>query len=158
MKKQIQIALGIAVITMAILVLVQWLLNQLGSMIYPVKNARLTSKYGYRTHPITGEYKFHNGIDLAAPTGTPVLSVASGTVVKTWSDSLNGNAISIKHDNGYTSGYAHLHTINVEPGQRVSKGQKIGEIGNTGASTGAHLHLTIRNRAGNTVDPLEYLS
>lgn len=158
MKKQYQIAFGIAVITMAILILVQWLLNQVGSMIYPVKNARLTSKYGYRTHPITGEYKFHNGIDLAAPTGTPVLSVASGSVVKTWSDSLNGNAISIKHDNGYTSGYAHLYRIDVTPGQKVTKGQKIGEVGSTGASTAAHLHFTIRNRAGNTVDPLDVLS
>lgn len=155
-KQEIYSALIVAGITLAIIVFAQYILDQFQKMIYPVQG-RLTSKYGNRVHPITGEYKFHNGIDLAAPVGTPIVSIASGTVKKTWYDNLNGNAISILHDNGYTSGYAHLHSIDVTPGQKVTKGQKIGTVGNTGASTGAHLHLTIRDLTGKTVDPLGVL-
>lgn len=115
-----------------------------------------SSKYGTRTHPISGVKKFHNGIDIAAPTGTPIIAPADGTVESVWFDSLNGNAIKIKHSN-HTTGYAHLSKTNVTKGQKVKQGAKIGEVGSTGGSTGPHLHLTVKDSAGKTIDPLSVL-
>lgn len=125
-------------------------------MKYPVKG-KITSKYGNRIHPVTGVKKFHNGIDIAAPTGTHVLAPASGKVINRYYNSTGGNQLIIKHDNGFQTGYAHLHKIHVSVGDRVEQGELIAEVGNTGASTGAHLHLTMRKN-GVLVDPLEVLS
>lgn len=136
-----------------------WIINNflMTNLAWPVKG-RISSKYGNRTHPVTGAKSFHNGIDIAAPTGTDVLAPADGVVSKISWHNGGGNQLHIKHDNGYTTGYAHLSSYAVKVGDKVKKGQKVAEVGNTGASTGPHLHLTVRDKSGNLVDPLTVLS
>lgn len=125
-------------------------------MKYPIKG-KITSKYGYRIHPVTGvKSTFHNGIDLAAPIGTAVLSPASGTVINRYSNATGGNQLIIKHDNDFQSGYAHLKQALVNIGDKVKEGQKVAESGNTGASTGPHLHFTLRKN-GELVNPIDFL-
>ncbi len=150
MKKQYVIL----IISLVILVIILYK-QFMEDLIFPVKG-RISSKYGNRIHPVTGAKSFHNGIDIAAPTGTAIISPADGTVESVWFDSLNGNAIKIKHSN-HTTGYAHLSKTNVTAGQKVKQGDKIGEVGSTGGSTGPHLHLTVRNSSGQIVDPLSVL-
>lgn len=115
---------------------------------YPV-NGRVSSKYGVKR----SNGKVHNGVDLAAETGTPILAPEKGVVTKVWNDAINGNAISMIHYQGYTTGYAHLSKTNVKVGETIGKGQKIGEVGSTGRSTGPHLHWVVR-QYGFTKDPL----
>lgn len=126
--------------------------NELAQFIKPTKTGRVTSKVGIRIHPITGAKKFHNGTDIAAPIGTPIFAIASGKVSKVYYNPLGGNQIIITHDNGYTSGCAHCQKVIKENGQRVNAGDIIAYIGNTGASTGAHLHFTLKDKAGNYID------
>lgn len=122
----------------------------------PVKNAKLTSKYGNRTHPISGGTKFHNGIDLAAPTGTPIVAPAFGIVEATNYNNSGGNQLFIKHlFTGLRSGYAHLSKTHVKAGEFVFPGKHVADVGNTGQSTGPHLHLSLRKN-GNLVDPQQY--
>ena len=119
-----------------------------------------------RIHPISGVPKMHNGIDIAAAGGTPIIAIANGQVVHVTSgctvgDSRcgggYGNYIIIQHGNGDQSLYAHLRSVNVSSGETVQQGQLIGEMGTTGSSTGNHLHFEIRVN-GSCVDPLEYVS
>lgn len=122
---------------------------------------RLTSKFGMRIHPITGERKMHRGMDIAAPTGTPVLASGSGTVTHASYTGGYGNVIFIYHPHlNLTTVYAHLSKIHVKPGQTVEVGERIGDIGSTGQSTGPHLHFEVHvgqyNKA-NAVDPQIYL-
>jgi murein DD-endopeptidase MepM/ murein hydrolase activator NlpD len=117
---------------------------------YPVVG-RISSKYGEKRS--TG---IHNGVDIAAPTGTPILAPEKGIITRVWNDSANGNAISMIHYQGYTSGYAHLSKVSVKVGETIGKGQKIGEVGSTGRSTGPHLHWVVR-QYGFTIDPLTLL-
>ena len=113
----------------------------------------ITSKYGYRIHPITKEKKFHNGIDIAAPSGTPVKSPLSGEILKIWSDTAGGNSLHVKHADGYTTGYAHLSKYgNFKVGDKVAQGDVIAYVGSTGQSTGPHLHFVVRKN-GNLIDP-----
>lgn len=125
---------------------------------------RLSSPYGYRTHPVTGEKQsFHNGVDLAAPQGTNILAARGGTVTKVGHSSTNGFYVTINHGDGFSTSYLHMdgneqtgrNTITVKVGQTVSAGQKIGECGTTGRSTGPHLHFTIYFN-GKTINPAEY--
>lgn len=127
----------------------------MSDLIFPVEG-RITSKYGTRTHPISGKKKFHNGVDIAAPSGTTIVAPADGTVESVWYDDLNGNAIKIKHAKHIT-GFAHLLKTNVTKGQKVKQGDKIGEVGSTGGSTGPHLHLTVKDLSGTLIDPLTVL-
>lgn len=120
----------------------------------------LSSVYGPRKHPRGGK-RFHYGIDLAALRGTPVMAAASGTVVEARHVSGYGNNIIIKHNNTYKTRYAHLHKIQVKPGQRVKQGQKIGTVGATGyvrksGRDASHLHFEIYVH-GKHVNPLKYL-
>lgn len=124
-------------------------------MKYPVAG-RITSKFGNRIHPITGATSFHNGIDIAAPIGTPVHSPYSGVVKSVYSNNTGGIQMIVDHDNGFRTGYAHLSETIARPGQRVKQGEIIAKTGNTGASTGPHLHLTLRKN-GTLVNPEEYL-
>ncbi len=126
-------------------------------MIYPVKG-NISSKFGNRIHPVTGEAQFHNGIDIAASEGTPIFAPANGTIEKIYSNSTGGNQMILKHSNGFKTGYAHLSKYNVKEGDHVKQGYKIGEVGSTGRVTGAHLHLTMRDVSGELVDPTKYLS
>jgi murein DD-endopeptidase MepM/ murein hydrolase activator NlpD len=103
----------------------------------------VTSSYGWRVHPITGETAFHAGIDLGAPTGTPVLATSAGRVDYAAMAGTYGNLVEIHHSNNHATRYAHLSAIDVSVGQSVIKGQRIGLVGSTGRSTGPHLHYEI---------------
>jgi hypothetical protein len=123
--------------------------------VQPVATLRaITSGFGSRINPVTGQYqKLHNGLDLAAPEGTPVLAARAGTVtVVATGHAVNGNWVKIKHDGSYETAYLHLSRIDVRKGQQVSAGQVIGAVGKTGRATGPHLHF-IAYKAGNPVDP-----
>lgn len=118
---------------------------------------RLSSEFGNRFHPIDRKTKFHKGIDIAAPKGTPVAAAASGTVVSAgWSNGY-GNLVVIEHADGRQTRYAHADKLFVSAGETVQAGQTIARVGSTGKSTGAHLHFEIveNNRQ---VNPLEILS
>lgn len=123
--------------------------GSLSSWLKPVTGT-ITSQYGNRTR--NGKIEFHNGIDIAVPVGTPVLSPADGEVISIYSNSRGGNQLIVSHANGYQSGYAHLNQYNVRVGQKVTRGQKIAWSGNTGTSTGPHLHFTVRKN-GTPVNP-----
>lgn len=116
----------------------------------------ITSKYGNRIHPVTEKYSLHTGIDISADVGTPVVSVHKGIVVFAGWKGAFGNLIIIKGDDGLETWYAHLSTILVSQGQAVERGQRIGLSGNTGTSTGPHLHFEVRIN-NESVDPSEYL-
>ncbi len=139
-----------------------------GQFLWPVKGYyTLSSQYGYRVHPITGEKKLHKGIDIAGSGigGQPVLAAADGEVMRA---EINGSLTSgygryvvINHGKSdgvlYTTHYAHLKSYVVSPGQTVKKGQVIAYVGSTGSSTGNHLHFEIR-KDGTAVNPMNYFS
>ena len=125
---------------------------------WPVRRFRFTSSYGMRVHPITGLWHLHNGIDLAGPIGTPVLAARGGRVVHMENDTAGyGRMIILDHGGGFRSLYAHLDAFRVNVGQYVSTGQQIGTLGNTGRSTGAHLHFSVI-RNGRWEDPMKHLA
>jgi len=127
-------------------------------LLYPVANPKVTSQFGNRIHPITKVQSFHNGIDLAGKEGTVIACPADGVVTGVNTTTAGGNQLFIRHDNGFTTGYAHLQKALVSVNQRVITSQVIALMGNTGQSTGPHLHLTVRNESGNYVNPVDYLS
>ena len=124
--------------------------------IVPCKYTRFTSPFGYRIHPIYGYRKMHNGVDLAAPKGTPVKAAKAGTVVATSYGSSAGYYVQISHGDGFQSKYLHLTHYIVKSGQYVTQGQVIGYVGSTGASTGPHLHFGILYN-GEYVNPARYI-
>lgn len=127
------------------------------SMLLPLKNVQITSKFGYRDSPIYKRWKFHNGIDFAAKEGTEVFACKSGkvaTVLK--NDPTFGNCIVLSHEKGLTSVYAHLSKINVKKGDIIQGGKVIGLTGKSGAVTGPHLHFEVREN-GKATNPLDYL-
>ena len=116
-------------------------------------NYYITSRYGWRDNPFSnGKRSFHNGLDLAAPTGTPVYAALNGQVVSTGYSTVYGNYIIIRHHSGYQTLYGHLNTILTSTGSFVSVSSKIGTVGNTGMSTGPHLHFTVYKN-GSTINP-----
>jgi len=119
---------------------------------YPVRGW-ISSPYGWRADPITGTRRFHNGIDIGGFEGDPVRAALEGRVVETGYNASAGNYILISHVGGYTTFYAHLRSIAVTPGMYVREGQKIGEVGSTGYSTGPHLHFSVF-RWGRPVNPV----
>lgn len=118
---------------------------------------RLTSQFGHRTHPVTGHADFHRGVDLAVPVGSAVRSPFAGTVVEVGEDPHLGRFVKVEHAGGYRSLFAHLSRADVAPGAWVGKGEKLAESGNTGRTTGPHLHYGLY-RDGEPVDPSPYLS
>jgi len=129
--------------------------------IWPIDRRNLRSNigsYGGRMHPIYKRYIKHEGIDLPAKTGDPVYATGNGVVHSTdigYRHRGYGRQIVIAHGFGYKTRYAHLSQIDVEPGQRVTRGEQIGRVGSTGASTGPHLHYEVIYM-GRTVDPINY--
>ena len=117
---------------------------------------RISDNYGMRMHPTLGIEKMHNGIDLAAPSGSPVKAAYNGTVVAADYNSTMGNYIMINHGGGLYTIYMHMSALYVSKGQDVTSGTKIGAVGSTGRSTGPHLHFGVRLN-GNYVSPWNYL-
>jgi murein DD-endopeptidase MepM/ murein hydrolase activator NlpD len=117
---------------------------------------RVTSGYGWRTHPIFGSRRFHAGVDFGGGHGAPIYAADSGVVVSAGARGGYGNTIVLDHGGGLTTLYAHQQRFLVSAGQRVERGQQIGEIGSTGYSTGPHLHFEVRVN-GATRDPMPYL-
>jgi murein DD-endopeptidase MepM/ murein hydrolase activator NlpD len=116
---------------------------------------QMASGYGYRRDPIYGVSRFHEGMDFAADTGTPVYATGDGRVAEAGWKSGYGNAIDINHGYNYVTRYAHLSQILVKPGQEVKRGDLIGKVGNTGKSTGSHLHYEVRFN-GEAQNPIDY--
>ncbi|BBM89776.1 hypothetical protein COTS27_01484 [Spirochaetota bacterium] len=123
----------------------------------PLNFLRITSIFGMRIHPITKKHSFHNGIDLSAGIGTTVYAAASGRVIAARAAHGYGNIIIISHGNQKFTRYAHLLNFSVKPGQRILRGQPIGRVGNTGISTGPHLHFEVwkRNRPINPIGSVD---
>ena len=124
-------------------------------ILWPLRGT-LTSYFGYRQSPFTGIRQFHNGIDIRANDGTSVKAAMDGTVAETGYSTVFGNFIIIKHSGGYQTLYGHLSKIKVVVNQRVNQGAVIGLSGNTGLTTGPHLHFAIFKN-GNAVNPLSIL-
>ena len=110
----------------------------------PLEFSRVTSGFGGRMHPIARQFRMHTGVDYAAPTGTPIRSVGDGVVAFSGVQRGYGNVVEIKHRDGKSTLYAHMHTIAVRKGQALSQGDRIGTVGSTGWSTGPHLHFEFR--------------
>jgi murein DD-endopeptidase MepM/ murein hydrolase activator NlpD len=116
----------------------------------------MTSTFGYRTSPFTGNREFHRGIDIAGRAGTPVLATADGVVQHAGARRALGKSVILRHGYGVETKYGHLQEVLVQPGDRVKRGQKIGLMGSTGRSTGPHLHYQLEvNRK--PVDPQNYI-
>jgi len=125
---------------------------------YPLQGRFITSRYGMRKDPKNGVLQFHNGVDFRGNIGTTVMASLDGVVADVGQNWLYGKYIIITHGNGYQTLYGHLNSFNVKKGDRVARGRKIGEVGNTGYSTGPHLHFGIFDRNGKWVNPLELLN
>ena len=131
------------------------------SLQWPTWCHTITSPFGYRTHPIYGNTRFHSGIDIGAGFGDTIMAAASGTVIyvetpvpgQNWGGSGYGNYFIIDHGNGVSTLYAHCSNVYVSNGQSVSAGEAVGTVGSTGGSTGSHLHFEVRVN-GDRVDPL----
>ena len=122
----------------------------------PLEGSRLTSDYGMRTHPVLGGRRNHKGVDLAAPTGTPVYATADGIIGRAEWFSSYGLYIEIDHGADLETRYAHMSRLAVAAGERVKKGDLIGYVGSTGRSTGPHLHYEVRVD-GVAVNPIPYM-
>jgi murein DD-endopeptidase MepM/ murein hydrolase activator NlpD len=132
--------------------------NAATGMIWPLSGySTLSSYFGYRTDPITGETSYHSGLDIPAPSGTPIYAAASGTVSWAQFNSSAGNWTGIYHGDGLYTVYMHQSVMLVSPGDYVEQGEVIGLVGTTGRSTGNHLHFSVILH-GNYVDPSNYVS
>ena len=127
----------------------QWI-SGYPSITHPLKSIKVTSPYGYRRDPITGKQSWHNGLDLRAK-NEPAYSMMEGIVEKIGYDSRSGNYVTLKHGNYHVS-YCHLSSVIVGKGERVFSGTIVGVTGNTGRSTGCHLHLTCK-KDGESFNP-----
>jgi murein DD-endopeptidase MepM/ murein hydrolase activator NlpD len=119
--------------------------------IWPV-SGYITSPYGYRRSPFTDVRQFHSGLDISARTGTPILAAMSGRVTTISYDNTFGNYVVISHHSGYRTLYGHMSVVRTKNGAYVGTGERIGDVGNTGLSTGSHLHFTVYKN-GVTVNP-----
>ena len=129
-----------------------------GELAWPVPGyTRITSKYGMRTHPITGVYKLHTGVDIGAPRGANFIAANDGIVTKASYNSAYGNMVIIDHGGGVSTLYAHGDEILVQAGQTVKRGDPILKVGSTGYSTGPHAHFEVRlNRSCNRPNAIYY--
>jgi murein DD-endopeptidase MepM/ murein hydrolase activator NlpD len=126
--------------------------------IQPVSNKelnRIASGFGMRIHPIYGIAKMHSGLDFTAPQGTPIYATGDGVVSAAGPGTGTGNHVVINHGYGYETEYMHMVRVKARPGQRVKRGEVIGWVGSTGASTGPHCHYEVHIN-GNPVDPVYF--
>jgi murein DD-endopeptidase MepM/ murein hydrolase activator NlpD len=110
----------------------------------PIENINYTSNFGYRIDPFTGHQSFHEGVDFAAESGTPINAAASGKVIYAETHAAYGKTVDIDHGNGLVTRYAHASELLVKEGDLVVRGQRIAKVGSTGRSTGPHLHFEVR--------------
>lgn len=123
----------------------------------PEIRGRINSSYGMRRHPVTGEVRAHQGVDIAKPNGSPIYAPAQGMVIFSgWRDDY-GNVVEIDHGNGYTTLYAHNSENMSQVGDIVDRNTMIARVGSTGLSTGPHMHVEVR-RNGNLVNPIAYVN
>jgi murein DD-endopeptidase MepM/ murein hydrolase activator NlpD len=134
----------------------QWL-RQLPTGSPIVNQIGLSSNYGTRIDPFTSLLAQHPGVDFSAPAGTPILAAGDGLVLRAEYDSAYGNFIEIAHADQFVSKYAHASKVHVKAGQRIQRGQVIAEVGNTGRSTGPHLHYEISHQ-GKMINPMQILT
>jgi len=120
------------------------------------RDAPITSRFGMRKHPMTGEMKMHKGVDIVAPPGTAVYATADGTVAFSGEQRGYGHIVVLRHSPEYETAYAHLRKRRVGEGERVRRGQVIGDVGRTGTATTDHLQYEVR-RHGEPVDPMPFL-
>ena len=128
--------------------------------IWPIDRTKLknvSSLYGMRKHPRYGYWKMHEGVDLSAPKGTPVYATGNAVVTRSSWQPGYGQLIELNHGFGYKTRYGHLSKRYVSPGDSVTRGQVIGEVGNTGVSSGSHLHYEVRFR-DKTINPIHYFN
>ncbi len=118
---------------------------------------KITSQFGMRNHPVLGETLHHDGIDISQPTGTPVKPLSSGIVTFSGNNGGYGQMVEVDHGNGLTSRYAHLSKLLVHQGEQISSETTIGKVGQTGMTTGPHLHLEV-HRQNTPIDPLTVLN
>ncbi|MDN3682773.1 M23 family metallopeptidase [Vibrio tapetis subsp. quintayensis] len=124
----------------------------------PMEFRRISSKYGYRTHPITKKRHFHRGLDMTCQSGEPIYAPADGVVEFTRPSKQGyGNYLKLRHSFGFMTSYAHMKSFNVRSGQFISKGDLVGQCGNSGISTGAHLHYEVRF-LGRTLNPANFVN
>ena len=132
--------------------------NSTDSFIWPVASyVYVSSRFGQRVHPITGEIKNHTGIDIASNQGTTIYAADGGTITLAAWNGGYGNCVMIDHGNGYVTLYGHMSSIAVSQGQTVSQGDTIGYVGSTGNSTGPHLHFEVLKN-GTRIDPEQFFS
>lgn len=135
-----------------------------GKFRWPTYNRTITSEFGWRIHPVYKDKRLHTGVDIASGYGAAIMAAGDGVVIYTakpvqgqnTGGSGYGNHCIIDHGGGYTTLYGHCRYVYVKTGQKVKAGQKIGEVGSTGTSTGSHLHFEVR-KGGTPVNPLRYL-
>ena len=131
----------------------QWI-SSYSSITYPLKSIKVTSPYGYRRDPFTGKLSWHNGLDLHAK-NEPAYAMMDGIVEKVGYDNRSGNYVTLRHGNYHVS-YCHLSSIMVRKGEYVYPGIIVGVTGNTGRSTGSHLHLTCK-KDGKSINPMNLI-
>ena len=123
----------------------------------PISYTHFSSPFGYRIHPVYGDWRFHYGVDLSAPSGTPIYATRNGVVTSATYDWSAGYYVNINHQDGFSSRYLHMTHYVVSPGEYVYAGQVIGYCGSTGTSTGPHLHFSVYYN-GTAVNPADYIS
>ncbi len=124
--------------------------------IFPVEGGRLTSNFGTRIDPFHGRLKEHHGLDIAAPSGTPIRATLDGTVTYAGDRGGYGNLVILRHADGTETRYGHCSSLKVREGDRIQAGQTVATVGSTGRSTGPHLHFEVR-KEGKILDPAEWL-
>jgi murein DD-endopeptidase MepM/ murein hydrolase activator NlpD len=121
------------------------------------KDFRVTSGFGIRNDPFTGQLAMHEGLDFVADIGSPIVATAAGTVIRSGWDASYGNVVEVSHIEGFTTRYAHLSKRMVEVGQKVQRGETIAQLGSTGRSTGPHLHYEVM-RNDRVLNPTQMLT
>ncbi|MEI6427773.1 MAG: peptidoglycan DD-metalloendopeptidase family protein [Pseudanabaena sp. ELA607] len=133
-------------------------LNSVANFLMPATGP-ITSGFGWRVHPITGEQRLHKGIDIGAAMGSPILAASDGVVTEAgWTDGGYGNIVELKHSDGTLTLYAHTSRVLVKKGETVKRGDLIAEVGSTGRSTGPHLHFEVQPDGKTAVDPMDFIS